>query len=41
VLILHPQAQDSNGSRSGTGHPYSLPKAYSVTPRQIPRNAWR
>ena len=26
VLVLHPQAQDPNGGRSRTGHPYSIPK---------------
>ena len=41
VLAFHPQAQDPNGGSSITGHPYSLPKTPSVTPRQISRNAWR
>jgi hypothetical protein len=41
VLVLHPEAQDPNGGRSITGHPYSLPKTHSGTPTQISRNAWR
>ena len=41
VLVLHPQAQDPNGSRSSTGHSYSIPKSHSLTRGQTSRNAWR
>jgi hypothetical protein len=41
VLVLHPQAQDPNGGRSLTGHPYSIPKTRPITPAQTSRNAWR
>jgi hypothetical protein len=41
VLVLHPQAQDPNGSRSSTGYSYSIPKSHSLTRGQTSRNAWR
>jgi hypothetical protein len=41
VLVLHPQAQDPNGGTSRTGHLYSLPKFYPITPWQTSRNAHR
>jgi hypothetical protein len=40
VLVLHPQAQDTNGN-SRTGHPYSIPKNDLITPWQTSRNANR
>jgi len=39
VLILHPQVQDPNGGKSRPGHPYSIPKAHTITPWQTSRNA--
>src|SRR5450631_3455446 len=41
VLVLDPQAQDPNGGRSRTGHPYSIPKSHAITPWQTSRNAGR
>jgi hypothetical protein len=41
VLVLHPQAQDPNGGRSRTGHPYSISKTHPITAGQTSRNAWR
>jgi hypothetical protein len=41
VLVLHPQAQDPNGGRSRTGHPYSIAKFHPITSWQTSRNAGR